>query len=141
MLDERHHRFLTAQLQWQGRTVTFYGAHPHPPLAPRWAQSRNDELQTIMMQVRQEANPHVLLGDLNAAPWSSVMRQLFGQTRLRHASLGFGMFPTWRYKTWLIAAPLDHILVSNEWQVRFYAPGAFVGSDHLPVLAQLHLLE
>jgi endonuclease/exonuclease/phosphatase (EEP) superfamily protein YafD len=138
-LDERHHRFLTAELEWQGETIKLYGAHPHPPIAGRWARSRNEEIAVIREVIRQETRPHLFLGDLNASPWSQPMRDLFAQTNLRHAALGFGIYPTWRYKTILLGAPLDHILVSPEWLVSSYTVDRDVGSDHFPMIATLHL--
>ncbi len=140
-LDERNHRFLTAELQWQGQSVKLYGAHPHPPLSPYWTRSRDEELRVIRGYLEQETQPHLFMGDFNASPWSQPLRQLFSQTRLRHAALGYGIYPTWHYKTMLIAAPLDHILVSQEWRVASYVLGSAVGSDHFPVLAELHLIE
>jgi endonuclease/exonuclease/phosphatase (EEP) superfamily protein YafD len=138
-LDERHHRFLTAEISWQGRSVNLYGAHPHPPLSPFWTRSRDEELRVIRSYIGQEGNAHIFLGDLNASPWSYPLRQMTTQTRLRHAALGFGIYPTWRYKSMLVAAPLDHILVSDEWQVGSYFLGDDVGSDHFPVVAELYL--
>jgi endonuclease/exonuclease/phosphatase (EEP) superfamily protein YafD len=138
-LDERHHRFLTAEITWQGQLVKIYAAHPHPPLSPFWTKSRDDEIRVIREAIALETNAHIFLGDFNASPWSNPMRQLFAQTRLRHAAKGFGIYPTWRYKTMLLGVPLDHILVSDEWQVASYTLGRDVGSDHFPVIAELHL--
>ncbi len=138
-LDERQHRFLTAELMWQGETIKLYAAHPHPPLSPFWTRSRDEELRVIRSYIARENQPHVFLGDFNASPWSQPLRQLFSETRLRHAALGFGMYPTWQFKTSLIAAPLDHILASSEWQVQSYFLGQAMGSDHLPVIAELYL--
>jgi endonuclease/exonuclease/phosphatase (EEP) superfamily protein YafD len=138
-LDERRHRFLTTEFEWQGKPFKIYGSHPHAPLAGRWARSRDEEIKVIRDHIGQEAKPHILLGDFNASPWSTPMAKLFAQTRLRHASLGFGIYPTWRYKTMLLGAPIDHILVSQEWQVKAYKVEGDVGSDHFPVLAELHL--
>jgi endonuclease/exonuclease/phosphatase (EEP) superfamily protein YafD len=139
LLDERHHRFLTAELEWQGKPFTIYGSHPHAPLSRRWARSRDEEIRVVRDHIRQEKEPHILLGDFNASPWSTPMARLVTQTRLRHGSLGFGIYPTWRYKTMLLGAPIDHILVSEEWQVSSYNIERDVGSDHFPVLAELHL--
>jgi endonuclease/exonuclease/phosphatase (EEP) superfamily protein YafD len=138
-LDDRHHRFLTAEIMWQGQLVKIYAAHPHPPLSPFWTKSRDDELQVIREVIASETNAHIFLGDFNASPWSNPMRQLFANTRLRHAAKGFGIYPTWRYKTMLLGVPLDHILVSDEWQVASYTLGRDVGSDHFPVVAELYL--
>ncbi len=138
-LDERNHRFLKADLNWQGQDIVIYAAHPHPPLAARWSQSRNDELAVIQGYIQQESKPHIFLGDLNASPWSKPMQELFRKTTLKHAARGFGMYPTWRYKTMLLGAPLDHILVSDIWQVVSYRLEPDVGSDHFPVVAELYL--
>lgn len=138
-LDERHHRFLTAEITWQGQPVKIYAAHPHPPLSPFWTKSRDDELRVIRDGIASEMNAHIFLGDFNASPWSNPMRQLFAQTRLRHGAEGFGIYPTWRYKTMLLGVPLDHILISDEWQVASYTLGRDVGSDHFPVVAELYL--
>jgi endonuclease/exonuclease/phosphatase (EEP) superfamily protein YafD len=139
LLDERHHRFLTAELEWQGKPFKIYGSHPHAPLAGRWAKSRDDEINVIREHIARETKPHILLGDFNASPWSTPMAQLVAQSRLRHGALGFGIYPTWRYKTMLLGAPIDHILVSEAWQVSSYKVEGDVGSDHFPVVAVLHL--
>jgi endonuclease/exonuclease/phosphatase (EEP) superfamily protein YafD len=139
LLGERHHRFLTAELQWQGKRFKIYGSHPHAPLSGRWAKSRDEEIKVIREHIKQESKPHILLGDFNASPWSTPMTQLSAQTNLRHGALGLGIYPTWRYKTMLLGAPIDHILVSEEWQVSSYKVERDVGSDHFPVLAELQL--
>jgi endonuclease/exonuclease/phosphatase (EEP) superfamily protein YafD len=138
-LDQRYHRFIRATLEWQGREVSIYGAHPHPPLAGSWAKSRNNEIAVIRDQLQQEFKPHIFLGDFNASPWSYPMQQLFKQTTLKHGAKGFGLYPTWRYKTLLLGAPLDHILVSPEWKVIAYRLESDIGSDHFPVVADIFL--
>ena len=134
-----NHRFLKAGLNWQGEAIVIYAAHPHPPLAAHWAKSRNDELAVIQSYIQNESKPHIFLGDFNASPWSTPMQQLFRETTLSHAAKGFGIYPTWRYKTMLLSAPLDHILVSDAWQVVSYRLEPDVGSDHFPIVAELYL--
>jgi endonuclease/exonuclease/phosphatase (EEP) superfamily protein YafD len=138
-LDERHHRYIKATLEWQGKLVSVYGAHPHPPLAARWASSRDNEIRVIGDAIKQENNPTIFLGDFNASPWSNPMRQLFAKTGLYPAAKGFGMYPTWRYKTMLLGAPLDHLLLSPQWAVTSYRVEGDVGSDHFPVVAEVYL--
>ena len=119
--------------------VTFFGVHPLPPLGSRWAARRNDELAAVGRLVQGTTNPVVLLGDFNASPWSRPIRQLTRTTALRFANLGFGIRPTWSYRGPLLSAPIDHIFVSPTWQVSNYHIGRAVGSDHLPVVAELVL--
>ena len=119
--------------------VTLFGVHPLPPLGSRWAARRNDELAAIGALVRRATNPVILLGDFNASPWSHPIEQLTATTSLRFANLGFGVRPTWSYRSPLLSAPIDHIFVSPTWRVATYRVGREVGSDHLPVIAELTL--
>ena len=119
--------------------VTLFGVHPLPPLGSRWAARRDDELEVVARLAQQSTNPTVLLGDFNASPWSRPVKQLTRTTALRFANLGFGVRPTWSYRSPLLSAPIDHILVSSAWRVEGYRVGRAVGSDHLPVVAELVL--
>ena len=119
--------------------VTFFGVHPLPPLGSRWAERRNNEIEAIGNLIQETTNPVILLGDFNASPWSHPIRHLTQNTALRFANLGFGVRPTWSYRSPLLSAPIDHIFVSPSWQVTRYEVGREVGSDHLPVVAELTL--
>lgn len=138
-LDESHHRFIKAGLEWQGQEIIVYAAHPHPPLALRWSKSRDEELAVIQEHIQRETKPHIFLGDFNASPWSKPLQELFKETTLSHGAKGFGIYPTWRYKTILLSAPIDHILASPHWQVTEYRLDKDVGSDHFPVVAKVFL--
>ena len=138
-LGTRGYPSIEATVRWQGEMVTLYGAHPHPPLGAWGTARRNSEMREIREIVAATSGPLVLMGDLNAAPWSSTMEQLFDATTLRHAAVGFGIRPTWWLGSVLVGLPYDHILVSPEWGVAEYAIGPAVGSDHFPVVAELVL--
>ncbi|MCB9077311.1 MAG: endonuclease/exonuclease/phosphatase family protein [Anaerolineaceae bacterium] len=135
--DTRRRRLLRATIEWQGSVITIYGAHPLPPLNGRWAASRNHELKIIQGLVAAETGPLILLGDFNASPWAYPMRDLVAGTQLRHAALGFGLRPTWYLERVVFGAPLDHIYVSPEVAALSYKIGGDIGSDHIPVMADL----
>ena len=135
----RRRQFLRAVIAWQGEPVELVGIHPYPPLNARWAASRNAELATLADYARTVDAPLVLLTDANAAPWSHAMRPLERVAGLRYAARGHGLRPTWYWQSWLLSAPIDHILVSSEWSVVDYVAGGDIGSDHVPVLADLAL--
>ncbi len=140
-LGVRRHPSLEVALAWQGRMVTVYGAHPYPPLGPRGTYRRDTELKAVGNLLSKVTTPLVLMGDLNATPWSSALRRLLNTAGLRPATLGHGVQPTWRLGRRVFGAPLDHVLVSIHWQVTRYRVGAGVGSDHYPVVADLVLKE
>lgn len=135
----RGRRYLRAEIAWQDQLVTIVGIHPLPPMTGDWAASRNREI-ALMGQVANEATqPFLLLGDLNASPWSQPMRSLLASTDLRYAMQGYGVGLTWRLAGVLLGAPLDYILVSPEWQVADYVEGGDIRSDHIPIQADLVL--
>ena len=85
--------------------------------------------------MRHIDGPLVLAGDLNTSPWSNAFRKLRAVAGLAPAST---LMPTW--PAWPVALPqvaLDHIFVSPELAVAAAGTGPAVGSDHLPVWAQL----
>ena len=135
----RGRRYLRAEIAWQGQPVTIVGIHPLPPMTGDWAASRNSEI-ALMGQVANEATqPFILLGDLNASPWSQPMRSLLASTDLRYAMQGYGVGLTWRLAGVLLGAPLDYILVSPAWHVADYVEGGDIRSDHIPIQADLVL--
>lgn len=139
MPGERGRRYLRAEIAWQGQPVTIVGIHPLPPMTGAWAASRNHEI-ALMGQVANEATqPFILLGDLNASPWSQPMRGLLASTDLRYAMQGYGIGLTWRLAGVLLGAPLDYILVSPAWHVVDYVEGGDIRSDHIPIQADLVL--
>lgn len=162
LLDARTHRLggarhpsIEAGVRWQGVRVTLFGAHPHPPVGSREARLRDEELAAIGRLLAGVDAPLVVFGDLNAAPWSPPLRALGEKLALRHGALGHGLRPTWRPATHtlqgisegalgrrlgtLLGAPIDHLLVSDEWTVVDYRLGPGVGSDHAPLTATLVL--
>lgn len=133
-------QYLRAELDWQGEVVTIVGIHPLPPMNGSWATSRNRELQLMGEIAHQSTEPFILLGDLNASPWSQPMQQLVAQTTLRYAAKGYGLGLTWRLAGVLLGAPLDHILVSPQWEVMDYVEAGDIGSDHIPIQADLRIV-
>jgi endonuclease/exonuclease/phosphatase (EEP) superfamily protein YafD len=134
-------RYLRAEIVWQGQPVTLVGIHPLPPMNGSWAASRDRELQQMAKEASAATQPFVLLGDLNASPWSHPMQQLLARSDLRYAAKGYGMGLTWRLAGVLLGAPLDHILISPQWTVLSYSEEGDIGSDHLPIQADLRLVD
>lgn len=137
----RGRRYLQAEIEWQGQPVTLVGIHPLPPMSGEWAASRNREIALMGQVANATTQPFVLLGDLNASPWSQPMRQLLTVTDLRYAMQGYGVGLTWRLAGVLLGAPLDYILVSPGWQVVDYVEGGDIRSDHIPIQADLELSQ
>jgi endonuclease/exonuclease/phosphatase (EEP) superfamily protein YafD len=114
-------------------SLTIVGTHVHRPSRNPWLHER--QMVALAQFLRRIDGPVVLAGDLNTSPWSNSFRRLRSATGLAPASV---LIPTW--PAWPLPLPqvaLDHILVSPELIVTAAGSGPAVGSDHLPVWAQL----
>jgi endonuclease/exonuclease/phosphatase (EEP) superfamily protein YafD len=114
-------------------SLTVIGTHLHRPSRDPWLHAR--QVSALTAFVRRIDGPLVLAGDLNTSPWSNAFRKLRAATGLSPASI---LMPSW--PAWPLALPqmaLDHILVSPEFAVAAAGTGPAVGSDHLPVWAQI----
>ncbi len=138
-MNGRGRRYLRAELDWQGQPIILLGIHPLPPMRGEWAASRNSEIALMGEVANATAQPLILLGDLNASPWSTPMHRLLATTDLRYALQGYGAWITWHLAGDLLGAPLDYVLVSPAWTVADYVEGGDIGSDHVPIQADVVL--
>ncbi len=113
-------------------------AHAVPPVGPLHAALRDEQLAELSEIVRSfPEGETVLLGDLNTSPWSPAHRRLERSAGLRNGARGLGLHPTWPTGFRPLAIPLDHYLVSPGLRLVSLETGSEVGSDHLPVLAEI----
>jgi endonuclease/exonuclease/phosphatase (EEP) superfamily protein YafD len=103
------------------------------------------QLQSVTTSLANHAGPVIVAGDLNAAPWSAAVRSF---TRQTHLSSAGGFVPTWPRRTFvegkscIACTPqlqIDHVFVSSQFRVLAVRSGTDVGSDHLPLIAELEL--
>lgn len=133
---------LVTDVQWNEKTITFTVVHPVPPYNAQWAGNRNDLLKVASITSNARNNPVVLVGDFNATPWSAGVKIVEKQGLSRAET----PLPTWPAKFSMpfpmfltTVIPIDHIMISPHWNVVSSQRGDFVGSDHLPVVAELQL--
>lgn len=127
---------LRAQLEFAGCALSMTAFHPMPPLLPE-DQARRDRLLKQLIQASGAA-PALLAGDLNASPWSSAFAGLDALGWRRASGLG----PTWPSTgLGLVGIPIDHVLASAHWRLLSSERGPDLGSDHLPVLARVELVD
>lgn len=116
-----------------GGSLTIIGTHLYRPSRDPWLHER--QMSALAQFVRRIDGPLVLAGDLNTSPWSNAFRTFRAATGLSPAAR---LVPSW--PAWPLALPqvaLDHIFVSPDFAVAAAGTGPAVGSDHLPVWAQL----
>jgi endonuclease/exonuclease/phosphatase (EEP) superfamily protein YafD len=79
----------------------------------------------------------VLAGDLNLTPWSPVFSELLARGNLRDTGPYRGLLATWLSRLPFIGLLIDHVLVSPTVVILANRLGDDLGSDHLPVIADL----
>lgn len=109
--------------------------HPMPPLSPAWHAARREKLAAAVARQASFNGPRLIIGDLNATPWSSALRRLPGDYR-RATTLT----PTWPDRLLPVTGlPIDLVLASPHWRVAAAEVDPAFGSDHAPVRVRLNL--
>lgn len=130
---------ISATVEVDGQSVFLLGTHSLPPGSADYARLRNEQFKEIAARIRLEAMPAIVLGDLNATPWSPYFEDLLRESGLENTSQGRGLFGSWPAGWPLGRIPLDHCLVSPTVQLNEKYVGTPVGSDHLPVVVKVQL--
>lgn len=116
-----------------GEPLTVVGTHV-------WRPTRNPfthrfHLAEIGAFVRRTRGPVIVAGDFNAPVWSQGMQQMMRAGGLRPSEC---LLPSW--PVWPVNMPqftFDNVLVSGHLSVSRIGLGSYVGSDHLPVWAEI----
>jgi endonuclease/exonuclease/phosphatase (EEP) superfamily protein YafD len=114
--------------------------HPDPPITPNLARSRDGQFTEVGEYLRGVSDKRrLVIGDMNATPWSPVLRHFMEQNSLRDSALGYGVHPTWLSRWLPLGIPIDQILHSDGITVLDRRVGPNVGSDHFSVTADIAL--
>jgi endonuclease/exonuclease/phosphatase (EEP) superfamily protein YafD len=123
-----------ARVDFQGKWLTLIGTHPLPPANREQFLLRNQQLFALARLTQSLPQPLVVLGDLNATPWSPYYRELLYDTDLVDVSQGRGINASWPVPILPLRIPIDHCLVSGDVGVAEVKLGPDVGSDHFPLI-------
>lgn len=118
--------------------VTIFGTHPMRPMWGLGDTPRNEQLAALAELVRARSGARIVVGDLNTTSWSPAFSDFRERTELRDSRLGTGVQPSWpAFLPRPFRIPIDHCLVSPGIRILDRRIGPKVGSDHLPVIADL----
>lgn len=136
--DSRHVPAQKFSLKHNGKTIRFLSIHPFTPVVN--LGRRDNEFRLIAAQMEKDGTDNlVILGDFNATPWCNGYHSLVKPLKLANAREGRGIFPTWPsfFPLPLMRIPIDHVLLGRNISVRDFRLGPNIGSDHLPVIAEI----
>ena len=111
---------------------TVAGTHLARPPAERHIE----QVETLAGWVRKRTAPVILAGDFNATPWSHALTHFRRRSGLRILS---GVRPSWPAAFAFPVLPIDHVFITGGIENLGASIGPRIGSDHLPVIANLRL--
>jgi endonuclease/exonuclease/phosphatase (EEP) superfamily protein YafD len=122
-----------------GAVVDLYGMHPRPPALQQDSTERDLELVLVGREIKERGRPAILLGDLNDVAWSPSTRQFTRAGALLDPRRGRGFYNTYPARLTGLRYPLDYIFTTPHFDVIEMRVLPNFGSDHLPLIAKLHL--
>ncbi len=123
-------------------TVRLLGTHPLSPSTEERAALRDAQLGFARDWSAESGGRRIVVGDLNATPWSLPFRRLVSGGGLVNSQRGYGLeltFPAGSSP--LVQVPIDHVLYSEGFAVIDRRLGPPFGSDHLPLVVDLALVQ
>lgn len=143
--DERPSIWATARVQEVDIGIGVL--HPVPPGLPRRRGGRKDsaerdiELHIAADLVRKSGNglSWIVTGDFNDVGWSRTTEHFKRVSGLGDPRIGRGTFNTFPASWPLIRYPIDHVMLSTALRIVSLRRLPNIGSDHLPLLADVRL--
>ena len=138
---------IEARIAVEERDVVVLAFHAMAPIGLAKAAIRDAQFAWVARRCRAGTQPVIVLGDLNATPWSQPFGRLLREGGLIDSTQGFGMQPTWRTRygplsgvlAWPMRIPIDHCLHSPGLMATAREIGPACGSNHFPLLITLRL--
>lgn len=122
-----------------GTRFQFVALHPRPPRPGQDTDERDAEIAIAARRAALTPGPTLAMGDFNDVAWShtsQLFKRIGGYLDPRVGRGPYATFPAgWPLLRW----PLDHVFVSPDFVVRSIRVLEDVGSDHLPVAAEVCL--
>jgi len=113
--------------------ITVVGTHVHRP--SRNPERHRAQLATLTSMLRRVEGAIVVAGDFNAAASSSTLEDFMSGAGVSTSGCWLPSWPAWPLNMPQVA--LDHVAVSSELSIARTALGPAIGSDHLPVRADI----
>ena len=120
--------------------IKVLSTHPLAPTEEDRAKLRDAQLGFATGWAADQQGAFAVVGDFNATPWSWPFRRMVAEAPLRNSQIGFGLQASFSaVSNTLLRVPIDHLLHSGRLVVADRRLGPAMGSDHFPLLVDLHL--
>lgn len=119
-------------MDFDGMPISILAVHPPSPTSGAKSAVRDEQLAGVADWARAQDRPVVVVGDLNASPWSHSFRPLT-ESGLVSSLDGFGLQASWPSVLGPFGVPIDHLLHSPELTTVTRTTGPSLGSEHRAV--------
>jgi len=130
---------IEARIRAPAGSFTLLGVHLRAPMNRALAILRNGQLEELAERRAAISGPVMVLGDFNITPFSPFFIDWLAATGLRDAGAGRGPWFSWPSSLPIAGIPIDHCVVSEDFEVTAHRRLPAFGSDHYPVLAEVVL--
>jgi endonuclease/exonuclease/phosphatase (EEP) superfamily protein YafD len=118
------------ELELGGRRIVVLGLHPPSPTSGERAARRDRILSAAGDWVGGLGVPALVVGDLNATPWSGAFGEMRRRGLLHDTSRDAGLQTSWPAGWGPLMIPIDHALYSGGLVAVSRSTGAPMGSAH-----------
>ncbi|PYE85820.1 endonuclease/exonuclease/phosphatase family protein [Pseudoroseicyclus aestuarii] len=130
---------LVTTLRHPARDVRFIGVHPRPPQQGQPSTIRDAVVLDAAVTAARSDVPAIVAGDYNGTPWERTARRAMRIGGLVDPRVGRGLAISFDHHSAWMKWPLDQILWQPGPALLDFAVMDPIGSDHLPVQADLCL--
>ncbi len=132
---------IDARIALENREIRVIAAHPHPPASVEMYESRNELMMLVAERSVKHKGAMIVMGDFNSTPWTAHFSNLLTEGKLRNASAGSGIHPTWPtgLKGIPFLIPIDHVLINPRVSVKHFDTKELPGSDHRNIWSRLNV--
>lgn len=134
---------IETDIKLENRLIKLYAIHPEPPVPSENPKSteRDAEILLVGQKTKADKMPTIVAGDLNDVAWSYTTELFLKISGLLDPRRGRGLFSSFHAKYWYARWPLDHVFCSGHFRLQKMKRMGSIGSDHFPILLQLHLAK
>ena len=137
--------FLLAEVVVDHQRIILAAGHFLAPINPAKMEIRNQQIDSAIRLIDRYRNgrdlPVIVVGDMNAVPWSPFIKDLAYELDLRDSRRGYPYQGSWPNDNNLLRIPIDNSFVSKHIHVHRRELLSCYSSDHLPVMLEFSVTD
>ncbi len=131
---------ISAFCDYKGKVFEIICIHTTPPTNQTYFKNTQKITQDLADYIAENGHNAIIAGDFNTSHYSYNYKNFIKTSKMKDLSSIF--HPTWpTFLLFPFRITLDHIFITKSFAVRDYAVGKNIGSDHLPIWAEISFKE